>query len=273
MVGIRKLEQYVRSGDYVMYEYHQHYECEVCYIVKGKKGIYIKDRLKTMEQGSLLFINSNVRHRTVPISDEDYECFVFDFQPKILNKWKALVQDFDFSLLFDRDYLYIKGEWIDQEFVQSMNKTLMTSYTYNIDGVFYHKLFEYVLYLVMKTGYDKEGQFRKHTCKTRSYEVLTDYIEKQNYCVTLEELSIKFFLNHYYICHLFKEIGGTTVLEYINTHKIRKAQEMLKYTDKTITEIAGICGYDITSKFNRIFKKYVGISPSEYRKSNRTNTK
>ncbi|MGF7145149.1 AraC-like DNA-binding protein [Anaerotaenia torta] len=270
MVGITNLEQYIQSGDYIEYENQQHYECEVCYVVKGKKGIYINDRLVTMEKGSLLFINSHVRHRTVPVSNEDYECFVFSFQPERLLPWKKMVPDHDFSLLFDRDYLHVKPEWIDQVFLVGMNKVLATSFMHNMESVFNHKFLEYIVYLNMKTGLDKEGQFHKHNGKMRSFKLLTDYIEKQNYCVTLEELSMKFYLNHYYICHLFKEISGMTLLEYINTHKVRKAQEMLKYTDRTITEIAGECGYDASSKFNRIFKKNVGVSPTEYRKKYKT---
>lgn len=71
----------------------------------------------------------------------------------------------------------------------------------------------------------------------------------------------------------FKRYTGKTVVEYLKSIKMNKACELLKNTDTPIVEISNILGYTSLSHFNRIFKDYLGITPSKYRKSNQSKNK
>ena len=64
---------------------------------------------------------------------------------------------------------------------------------------------------------------------------------------------------------LFTELTGTTPMRYVNVVRIQNSTTMLSETDKSITEIAFACGFDTLEVFERSFKKYFGISASEYR--------
>ena len=67
---------------------------------------------------------------------------------------------------------------------------------------------------------------------------------------------------------LFKEKSGKNFKEYVDQIRLEKAKELLKTTDLKIEYIAELTGYNSSSySFTRFFKKYMGISPSEYRKS------
>lgn len=59
---------------------------------------------------------------------------------------------------------------------------------------------------------------------------------------------------------------GMGPLEYINMVRIQTACEYLKTTDKSITEIAQLCGFITNSTFNRNFSRLMGVSPSQWRK-------
>jgi len=82
---------------------------------------------------------------------------------------------------------------------------------------------------------------------------------------SLDTLSEKFGYSPSHFEHSFKDITGSTPFVYINRIRIIKASEMLKSTDKKITDIAAECGYSNISYFNRTFKKIMGVSPKEYR--------
>ena len=67
---------------------------------------------------------------------------------------------------------------------------------------------------------------------------------------------------------MFREIYDTTPKKYRDQIRLKKAEELLKKTDKKITDIAYLSGYQSIATFNRMFKQETGQTPSEYRKIN-----
>jgi len=72
-----------------------------------------------------------------------------------------------------------------------------------------------------------------------------------------------------YFSNFFKKAMGVNFVEYLNRVKILHAKEMLKNTDIPISEIGEKTGYINSSTFTSTFKKYSGVSPTEYRKEHR----
>lgn len=64
---------------------------------------------------------------------------------------------------------------------------------------------------------------------------------------------------------IFNDETGENIVNYINNLRIEEAQRLLRQTDLNINEIALSLGYNNNQSFNRFFKKYVGITPGEYR--------
>lgn len=85
--------------------------------------------------------------------------------------------------------------------------------------------------------------------------------------VTLAELSKQAGFSESYFCHNFKSCTGYTPFAYLNRLRIVKSCELLAQTDKKITEIASLCGFNNVSYFNRTFYKMTGASPSAYRRN------
>lgn len=65
--------------------------------------------------------------------------------------------------------------------------------------------------------------------------------------------------------HLFKKKAGMTFVEYLNLFRMSKAKKML--IDKSISKVYYEVGFNSFSHFYKIFKRYVGCSPKEYKKS------
>ncbi len=65
---------------------------------------------------------------------------------------------------------------------------------------------------------------------------------------------------------LYKSFFGTTCIQDIIQSRIKNAQFYLRTTDMSIQSLSAFCGYDNELHFMRQFKKYTGMTPSEYRK-------
>jgi AraC-like DNA-binding protein len=84
--------------------------------------------------------------------------------------------------------------------------------------------------------------------------------------ISIEEYSESRGLSNCWFIQCFKEITGSSPLQYILKLRISNAQNLLENTDYTITEIANMVGYTNSLYFSRLFHKYIGMSPKEYRK-------
>lgn len=83
---------------------------------------------------------------------------------------------------------------------------------------------------------------------------------------TVKYFADKVFLSPNYFGDLIKKETGKTPQEYIKDRLIDVAKDLIAGTDKTISEIAYELGFQYSQHFNRVFKKNVGYTPSEYRR-------
>ena len=70
-----------------------------------------------------------------------------------------------------------------------------------------------------------------------------------------------------YVSKIFKEQQGVGILEYINRLRIERAKELLEDKNLKVNDIAQMVGYIPARNFLRVFKKYVGVTPTQYRDS------
>jgi AraC-like DNA-binding protein len=68
-------------------------------------------------------------------------------------------------------------------------------------------------------------------------------------------------------CNFFKEQYRTTFVEYLNTVRIGHACKLLSESDQNVVEVAYDCGFNNLANFNRQFKKYKKMTPTQYRKT------
>ncbi|MBN1437049.1 MAG: helix-turn-helix transcriptional regulator [Sedimentisphaerales bacterium] len=94
------------------------------------------------------------------------------------------------------------------------------------------------------------------------------YID-DNLCqpITLEELAHIVHLEQNYFSRLFAQFMGARPIQFINRRRIERAQLLLLSTDKSVNEIALEVGFCDWAYFCRTFKKYMNITPGEYRKT------
>lgn len=98
------------------------------------------------------------------------------------------------------------------------------------------------------------------------YEKMKKYIE-QNFCkkITLDEIAEELHANRSYLSRLYKVRCGVNLFDDILKKRIEKAKELIEKKDLKIYEISEAVGFDDTGYFSKVFKKYTGMSPKEYK--------
>ena len=241
---------------------------EIIYVKSGSGVFLINDRVLPLKAGALYLINGITTHCSVPDDPESY------------HRRKVIV-DADFG---DRSLSAVHEE--------SLTKTLFSE-----GGNFYLPTDEMALeidsaFLGIKSMLQENKDFgHSHllSCIMRiflsAYECgeseelfgdvemikLLSYLGS-NYRnrLTLDEISDAVHMSRYYLCHRFKERFGLTVFEYILQKRLSFAKNQLIISTTAISQISDEAGFSDFSYFSKIFRQFEGISPSEFRKQNRS---
>lgn len=105
------------------------------------------------------------------------------------------------------------------------------------------------------------GQVHSHTT-VRVLDYISDHLHERIY---LDDLAAAVQKSVPYLSRLFAKEIGTTITDYISRKKIEAAANMLQFSDYTAAEISSFFCFSSQSYFIKQFKRYIGITPKEYR--------
>lgn len=99
----------------------------------------------------------------------------------------------------------------------------------------------------------------------RAKEYMQDHFREP---LSLEDLARVVYLSPFYFSHIFKEEMNMTFIEYLTNLRISEAKRLLRDTLLAVGTIAEQVGYNDINYFSRVFKKVVGMTPSQFRDKN-----
>lgn len=113
---------------------------------------------------------------------------------------------------------------------------------------------------------------QKNLALTKPISICIEYIYTHiKERITIEDLAEHTGLSPSYLSHLFMMEIGTSISIFIREKKIEKAQNLLKFSDYSLIEIANYLSFSSQSHFTQLFKKYNGMTPKKYRDLNYCN--
>ena len=118
-----------------------------------------------------------------------------------------------------------------------------------------------------------EREIKKEKIVETKNDVIDDLIKfirsnfKRN--LTLDYLAAYVHLSPAYLSRYFKKCTGVNITDFITKTRIDRAKQILKTSNYSIQEISEFCGYKDMSNFQRVFKRLVGVSASQYRQNNK----
>lgn len=102
----------------------------------------------------------------------------------------------------------------------------------------------------------------------RAIEPSLQYVS-ENYAqeVRMADMAASCAMSESYFRKVFVRTMGMPPLEYVNRYRINRSIYLLRFTDETVVTIAGRTGFPSIATYNRNFRRYVGVSPAEWRKN------
>lgn len=91
--------------------------------------------------------------------------------------------------------------------------------------------------------------------------------EHQAESLSLDQMAKSLNVSTFYFCKLFKKATGLTFTDYLARTRVERAKNLLLNPNVRVSEVAYDCGFISLTHFNRIFKRVVGKSPTEYRRT------
>ena len=136
-----------------------------------------------------------------------------------------------------------------------------------INSVFGQSTLEGLKHCLGQYFRDTVHSFCQRQGEYASSVVLVKRILKEEYAYqwTLDELAGRVNISKAYMCTLFKQSTGQTIMDYLAKTRVYKAAGLLLAPKNKINEVGDMVGYGDPGYFTRIFKKYLGVSPSQYR--------
>lgn len=241
---------------------HVHRETEIAYPVNGDVDVIVREKVFHVQMQELLIIPGNVMHYYVKKTPD-----VDVVNVKFMDEW--LVPQFSDAdeLTQMKKFFRCIVHFASNPFITS-SMGLMINHEHKPFSDYY--LWGCLIQLIA------QGLNNQHWIKAREPVDIesTRYIEDmllfvREHCyadLTLKMLAEHVGLTESYCSKYFKQSVGTSFLEYVTTRRVSHAQRLLKYTDSSITEISENSGFSSIQTFNRVFKRYTGVTPSEYRR-------
>ena len=262
----------VRTADINMQFQHFHSFYELCILLSPRATHFLEGKPYELQQFDILGIPPNVLHLTRYPEGEGSRRLIVRFSlprkvdglgdeyAQLLSVFHQQVPIFRFAPeMRSRVYRKLNDIFLLAEKTDPMR-----------DLIIHVKFVEFLtlLFLHREENEYADDAARSPTAR-KMYDVASHIHAHCAEPLTLESLAQQFYISTCYLSHQFKAVTGFTLTDYVQLARVRSVQSALINTDLPITEAALMSGFTSFSQFNRVFRKHVGLAPSEYRKQHR----
>ena len=164
-------------------------------------------------------------------------------------------------------YIFTKLQYESSKFAETMTEVCGQHYSYSKELNLFDTLDEIRNYTctvymdVLKKMVGTVNTKEKKTVELVKEYILNHYQED----LTLNMFTDIVYVNPNYLSEIFKSQTGESFVDYFTRVRIEKAKELLKDVRVKTYEVGLLVGYEDSAYFSKVFKKVVGVSPSEYR--------
>lgn len=293
--GLRVSEA-VRHHRFIMRSRHVHETIELHFILEGQRLMFVDRETYRLSSHSAIVVNHNLIHKTstAPGFPPDHHNFILQLDRSRFDQILRVagLRGFDdFGDRFNGVATFNDSEWrlilaVISEFKAMCEEDKMGAAVSMEDA----HAFLYLQALELASIFAKARRRLLHAELEANQKVVPETVVKTGVhqkvhevalylqthiheSVSLEELAQRFFMSRSYLTRSFRNVTGFSVVEYMTYIRIQKAQQLLRESDRSITEIADLCGFGNITYFEKVFKTTTGHTPVQYRKTVDTSIK
>lgn len=255
--------------------WHWHDEFEIGYVAEGKMLYKTNHHEFILNSGDGIFINSGVPHYLHPLEEQGKLRLHTHFFDKIFLAGSP-------GSLFDMEYItpvqeqklldavpLYHGSEEGRRFLEKVQEAedlcLKEELFFELRlRSLFSELWETVYAWAMEK---KDGEKPYNSLEDERIKKMLSYIQiHYEEKITAEMLSKEAHISERECYRLFRSRLGTSPAEFMMSLRLQKAQELLRYTEKSIIEIAQETGFGTSSYFCKMFKQKHRLTPNQYRK-------
>ena len=261
--------------DYEDYPEHWHVGIEIIMPVEDTYRVGVGEQWYDLGTGDIIIINSGVIHALQ--APPRGERMILQFDPALLYNLKEME-----TLLFMMPTVVFLKRQDDTELYRFLKERLdkiICEYDGNStfrEASIYASLIEMYVGLGRFEVYSDEHK-DKHQSDSKQQEYIEAVMSACTYInrkymenLTLEEVASVSVFSKFHFTRVFKQYMNMTFYEYLNSKRVKRAEELLYNKEMSITDVAMNSGFSSLSAFNRTFKALRHCSPSDFRKKRLT---
>lgn len=249
---------------------HWHDELQFVAVIQGKVLFHINEQQVAVSQGNGLFINSGMMHMAENFSAEEQGMYLcLNVAPQSLVSAELYMKYVHpYVTATNLPFLMIEksNSWGEQVLgnISAVRQEIEKQAPY-------YELNVAAAVLEIWKGLIKNGYFLEHNetemIRDRRIKQMLMWIH-QNYTeqLRLEDIAKVGQLSRAETCRTFKQILRTTPMQYVLDYRIRKSTELLRFSQRSVTEIAYEVGFNSSSYFIEQFRKMMKRTPLQYRR-------
>lgn len=252
---------------------HWHDDIEFVIILSGSMTYNVNGELIKLMPDKGILVNSHQMHFGYSQSHEECEFICMLLHPMTLCLTPDMERNFVIPVLQNADvpFIHLDNEKWHQDIIEGIRKiySLKASCAASLK---IQSIFTWIWALVFENipKSNETEQTRHHNLSI--FKNMISFIQQHfNEKITLELIASSGGIGQSKCCKLFDTYIHQTPNAYLTAYRLNKSTELLHMTDSNITEIAYEVGFNGASYYAEAFRKYFGISPSEYRKNKNGN--
>lgn len=255
-----------RNPGFIMKGAHSHSWYEIFCLQSGSCELTIGDIVWQCRPGAVAIIAPEVPHKTCYTGNTECARVCIEFTPQFVQQFSSSTTISDsFNTitngvfqLFENDYISF-NRFLNELFDEKNSKDAFSD-------IVCSSILCQVITMIMRNFQKAPDTMEAHP-SDNTIQMALLYMEKNyNKDITLSMLADMYHLNTSYFSKKFKAICGTGFKEYLTNLRIINSERLLLETQKSITEIAFLCGFESSNYYGDAFRKKNKVSPSQFRK-------
>ncbi len=248
---------------------HLHECCEILFCLSGGKTFFIDDRIYEVEDGDIFVLNQFEAHKITSDPGKSFERYVMQISPSFI--YSASTSETDLSRCFT-----LRGDNVSHKIptvYEERARLVKLFQKMSEDNGFGDDLLKSMAVIEFLTAvnalfFEKNKGYTYHSDYENKTMVRAIGFINENFAneLSLDTVAKNSFISVNELCRLFKKHMGTTVNKYITSRRMTEAKKLLK-GGASVSAAAEKSGYSDYANFIRSFKNAVGVTPGQYRKS------
>lgn len=247
---------------------HRHQAFEISYVLKGQVRFLCGKKQIHAEKGDLVIICPNIPHGIFSDCEEDCEYDTLSFTSDLL-KASGRSAEYIEPLMNGSKTLrpHITTTASQYSLIYSTLENIFScakDASAKSDMLLKSEMFCLFWLLEQEGAFCTEPDNKNDHDLHPALDYINSHYQEQ---ISISHLAALVSLSKNYFMNRFRQVTGSTCIEYINKVRINAACDMLRSKNIPVTEVAYTCGFGNLSNFNRQFRRITGTSPFQYRKS------